>query len=380
MKFICVISGFIIALNSAAVGNAQGSLDLGIAGVVHDKTGAVLPNATITVENNSGIRRSVNTNSDGAYSLLGLSTGRYAVIVSAPGFGDFKSDSVWITAGQIMRLDVSLEPARVTAETTVEAGGAAKIETDTAQLSGTITSQELTGLQLNGRNFTQLIALTPGVSNQSGQDEAKVGVQGSASFSVNGGRTEYNSFDLDGSDLVNSGFNGSVNTLIVYPSLDAIQEVKVLTSNYGAMYGRTASGTVLITSKSGTDQFHGNAYYFGRNEAFNARNFFDQTKGAPLYRRHDFGGTIGGPLYIPHVYNTSKDKTFFFFSEEVRREKSPFQFNQAVPSTAERRGDFSDVCPERTTNPAGLFVRDASGATPAIPYYPDCPGLAAPPA
>src|SRR5215471_2768372 len=371
MKFINVVSGLIIALSSAAVCNAQGSLDLGIAGVVKDKTGAVLPNATITIENKSGIRRSVNADSHGEYSFLGLPTGHYTVMVSAPGFGDFKSDDVWVTAGQTIRLDVSLEPARLSTQTTVEAGGAAKVETDTAQLSGTITSRELTGIQLNGRNFTQLIALTPGVSNQSGQDEAKVGVQGSASFSVNGGRTEYNSFDLDGADLVNSGFNGSVNTLIVYPSLDAIQEVKILTSNYGAMYGRTASGTVLITSKSGTEQFHGNAYYFGRNEAFNARNFFDETKGAPLYRRHDFGFTIGGPLYLPKkvfgplAYNEEKKKTFFFFSEEVRREKSPFQFNQAVPSAAERQGDFSDICPPLTKpSDTGYFVRDASVATP----------------
>ena len=148
---------------------------------------------------------------------------------------------------------------------------------------------------LNGRNFTQLIALTPGVSNQTGQDEAKVGVVGSVKYSVNGGRVEYNTFEVDGSDVLNAGLNGAESTLVVYPSLDAIQEVKVLTSNYGAMYGRTASGTVLVTTKSGGAQWHGNAYEFFRNEAFNARNYFDQTNKAPLYRRNDFGFTIGGP-------------------------------------------------------------------------------------
>ena len=117
--------------------------------------------------------------------------------------------------------------------------------------------------------------LEPG--NQTGQDEAKVGVSGSVKYSVNGGRVEYNTFDADGSDLLNVGINGANSTLIVYPSLDAIQEVKVLTSNYGAMYGRTASGTVLVTTKSGTAQFHGSGYEFLRNEVFNARNYFDQT-------------------------------------------------------------------------------------------------------
>ena len=107
---------------------------------------------------------------------------------------------------------------------------------------------------LNGRNFTQLIALAPGVSNQTGQDEAKVGVVGSVKYSVNGGRVEYNTFEVDGSDVLNTGLNGASSTLMVYPSLDAIQEVKVLTSNYGAQFGRTASGTVQVTTKSGTEK------------------------------------------------------------------------------------------------------------------------------
>src|SRR5262249_40066079 len=153
----------------------------------------------------------------------------------------------------------------------------------------------------------------PGVSNQTGQDEAKVGVTGSVKYSVNGGRVEYNSFEIDGSDVLNTGLNGASSTLMVYPSLDAIQEVKVLTSNYGAQYGRTASGTVQVTTKSGGSALHGVIYDFIRNEAFNSRNFFDtvfvtppplgQTTGgqvigdkSPLYRRQDFGGTIGGPL------------------------------------------------------------------------------------
>jgi hypothetical protein len=176
----------------------------------------------------------------------------------------------------------------------------------------------------------------------------------------------------------------------VYPSLDAIQEVKVLTSNYGAQFGRTASGTVQVTTKSGTGKLHGNLYDFIRNEAFNSRNYFDAPGGAPLYRRQDFGGTIGGPLTIPGVYNTRKDKTFVFFSEEVRLEKTPTDYNQAVPSLKERglvmtpQGiqknlsppngsglvsqvfDFSDVCPLPGTSDSLSFDRQ---------QYPDCPAL-----
>ena len=335
----------------------------GIAGTVMDKSGAVFPGVTVTVQGAAGAHTAV-TNERGEYSVLDLPAGSYTVSIDTHGFKKFEKAAVRVVGAEMARVDITLEPAE--ANTSVEVAGqnAAGVETDTAQLSGTITQKEVVETELNGRNFTQLIALAPGVSNQTGQDEAKVGVVGSTKYSVNGGRVEYNTFDVDGSDLLNVGINGSNSTLIVYPSLDAIQEVKVLTSNYGAMYGRTASGTVLVATKTGGQDYHGDGYYFGRNEILNARNFFDETQGAPLYRRSDVGGTIGGPLYIPNHYNTRKDKTFFFFSEEYRAEKSPYQYNQAVPSMAERSGDFSDVCPASSAKGYPRFLRT---------QYPDCP-------
>src|ERR1700755_1473047 len=195
------------------------------------------------------------------------------------------------------------------------------VETDTASISTTLAGKEVTGYGLNGRNFSQLITMAPGVSNQTGQDEAKVGVAGSAKFSVNGGRVEYNTFEVDGSDVLNTSINssrGQGEPLVVYPSIDAIQDMKVLTSDYSALYGKSASGSVLVTTKSGGDKFHGNLYGFIRNEMLKPRNFFDQPNPTPLgfegkliyrtplYRRLDFGGTIGGPLFIPHLYNTNK--------------------------------------------------------------------------
>ena len=336
----------------------------GIAGTVTDKSGAAFPNATVTVTDGAGKTQTAATDDHGEYVFAGLAPGSYTVTISPPGFKEFRKSGVNVTSGAATRVDAVMEPAAAASSVEVAGQQAAAVETDTAQLSGTITQKEVVSIGLNGRNFTQLIALAPGVSNQTGQDEAKVGVVGSTKYSVNGGRVEYNTFEVDGSDLLNVGINGANSTLIVYPSLDAIQEVKVLTSNYGAMYGRTASGTVLVVTKSGTQDFHGNAYYFGRNEDLNARNFFDETKGAPLYRRHDLGATMGGPLYIPNHYNTQKDKTFFFFSEEYRLEKSPYQYNQAVPSMAERSGDFSDVCPAPGSKNYPLFPRT---------QYPDCP-------
>ena len=200
-------------------------------------------------------------------------------------------------------------------------------------------------LELNGRNFTQLVTLVPGVVSQTGQDEGTVGVNGNVSYSINGGRTEYNNWEIDGGDNMD---NGSNTTLNVYPNIEAIAEFKVLTSNYGAQYGRNASGTIEVETKSGTNAFHGSAFEYLRNDMFNARPWesgADPTHPNPPYKKHDFGYTVGGPVFIPHLYNREKKKTFFFFSEEWRREKNPHNYNVKVPSDAERAGNFSDLCP-----------------------------------
>jgi hypothetical protein len=372
-----------------------------INGTATDQTGAVVTGAKVTLSSDAGAKLETTSNEKGLYSFTGLKPATYTLTVTAPNFAPKVFDNIALTAGLELTLDAALEPESAKTEVNVESSGLGKVETETASVSGTITEKEVVSIGLNGRNFTQLIALAPGVSNQTGQDEAKVGVVGSVKYSVNGGRVEYNTFEVDGSDVLNTGLNGASSTLMVYPSLDAIQEVKVLTSNYGAQFGRTASGTVQVTTKSGTAKFHGNLYEFIRNEAFNSRNYFDfigtappapgqaigKTIGgkAPLYRRQDFGGTIGGPLFIPHLFNTKKDKTFFFFSEEFRLEKSPVDYNQAVPGLRERglvltsQGiqpnfqvnpanggiyqdfDFSDVCP---LGAVSTFSRA---------QFPDCP-------
>ena len=330
-------------INAAASGSEQphGHRNKGsgygvLSGTVTDQSQAIVVGANVFLTNPDGTKRETRTDAKGAYSFVNLPADTYSLSATAPNFAVKSFDSIGLTTGLELTLDISLQPASEKTEVNVESSDLGKVETETSTVSGTITATEIVSLQLNGRNFSQLIALAPGVSNQTGQDEGKVGVLGSVKYSVNGGRVEYNSFEIDGSDVLNTGLNGASSTLMVYPSLDAIQEVKVLTSNYGAQYGRTASGTTQVTTKSGTTKVHGNLYDFVRNEAFNSRNYFDFTSKAPLYRRQDFGGTIGGPLYIPKVFNTHKDKTFFFFSEEMRLEKSPVDYNQAVPGLKER--------------------------------------------
>ena len=358
----------VAAPQAVAVKPAKGKSAL--YGVVTDPSGAIVQSASASAVGGGGTLNAT-VDARGQYSLSALAPGSYKLTVSAQGFAPFQTD-ITLQADQSLEIDASLQPPTETTNVKVEGQQVAQVQTETNQIEGTITNKEIVSTGLNGRNFTQLIALAPGVSNQTGQDEARVGLAGSVKYSVNGGRVEYNNFDVDGSDVLNAGLNGAESTLMVYPSLDAIQDVKVLTSNYGAMYGRSASGTVLVTTKSGTPNFHGGAYDFVRNEFFNARNYFDQTTKAPLYRRQDFGFDVGGPLFIPGVFNVKKDKTFFFWSEEFRLEKSPLgpggssDFNQAVPTTAERSGDFSAVCPFAPGNAVVDFQRAA---------YPDCPAF-----
>jgi len=363
LRILCVSA---LGLLSFTVANSQS--DKGqISGEVKDPQGLAVPNVKLQLVNqDTSVAMETNADEVGHYTFANVPPGRYKVTVQAEGFNPFSSEDLTVGAGLSVTYEVKLAVSQERASVTVEGGGAGHIETQSAEVAGTIAEKEVKTLMLNGRIAYQLVALVPGVSNQTGQDEGKTGVAGSAKYSVNGGRVEYNIFEVDGTDVLNNGINAArgANTFVVNPSVDAIGEMKVLTSNYGAMYGKTASGIVQITTKSGTSEFHGSGYEFIRNEIFNARNFFDQPNRTPLYRRNDFGFTLGGPVYIPGKYNSNKQKTFFFFSQEFRYEKTPVAYNQAVPSNAERSGDFSDVCPA-----------DKGVGLPAVdkPLYPDCP-------
>jgi Carboxypeptidase regulatory-like domain len=332
------IALLVVTFSAAAWAQDTGS----ITGTVKDPSGATVAGATVVVSNpDHGIDRHTVTNSAGDYNESALPGGTYDVIVSATGFKKFQAKGVILDVAQKARVDVTMQVGAISTEVIVQGENVAQVETQSSELTGTVTGKEISQLELNGRNFTQLATLAPGVSNQTGQDEGTVGVYGSVSFSMNGGRVEYNNWELDGGDNMDNGSNGTLN---VYPSIDAIAEFKVLTSNYGAQYGRNGSGTVEVETKSGTNKFHGDVYEFVRNDDFNARNYFNSTR--PEYKKNDYGYTLGGPVYIPHVFNRDKSKTFFFWSQEWRKDLVPGQsFHTVVPSMAERGGNFSDICP-----------------------------------
>ena len=326
----------VVTLCGAAWAQDTGS----ITGTVTDPTGAAVPSADVSVTNaEQGISRAAKTNGGGEYLFAALPLGNYDLAVSASGFKKYQAKGVVLRVADKARVDVALQVGAISEQVVVEGTQVAQVETQSSDLSGTVTGAQISNLALNGRNFTQLVTLVPGVSNQTGQDEGTVGINGNVAYSINGGRTEYNNWEIDGGDNMD---NGSNSTLNVYPNVDAIAEVKVLTSNYGAQYGRNASGTVEVETKSGTNKIHGTADYYGRNEIFNAQNFFEDTR--PPYKKHDWGYTIGGPVVFPG-YNKNRDKTFFFWSQEWRRERNPNVFSDInVPSMLERTGDFSALC------------------------------------
>ena len=355
-----------------------------ITGAVKDSSGAAIAGATVVIASpERGITREMQTNSTGEYNESALPQGSYNVTVTASGFKKFQAKGVVLDVAQKARVDVTLEVGAATTEVVVEGTNVAQVETQSSELAGTVTGKEITQLELNGRNFTTLVSLVPGVSNQTGMDEPQVGINGSVAFSMNGGRTEYNNWELDGGDNMDNGSNGTLN---VYPSVDAISEFKVLTSNYGAQYGRNGSGTVEVETKSGTRAFHGDAYEFVRNDFFNANNFFNspyQTgiagSKAPPYKKNDYGYTVGGPVYIPHLYNTDKQKTFFFWSQEWRRDRLPQNYNVPVPYSKERAGDFSDVCDPTPTADCPIDPRTGNffnlAATGPLPVTPQAQAL-----
>ena len=338
-----------------------------IGGTVIDKSGAAVSGAEVTLVNAGGaLRRSTTTNDVGAYVIPGLPGDTYDLSVTAKGFQKFTASKIVLNVGDKARVDVTLTIGAVTEEVMVTGESIAQIETSSSELSSTISGKQVDQLILNGRNFTQLVTLSPGVVNQTGQDEGTVGVAGNVSYSMNGGRVEYNNWELDGGDNMD---NGSNSTLNVYPSLEAISEFKVLTSNYGAQYGRNGSGTVEVETKSGTSAFHGSAYLLrqkrclqrqglGTRLRWRSKSSLQETR---LGLHHRWTRFI-----FPAIYNTDKKKTYFFWSQEWRREKLPTSYSPNVPSDDERSGIFNDVCPQRYT----VF---AIQPPQIVTHYPDCP-------
>lgn len=329
-----------------------------LTGTISDTSGAVVPNASVTVhdeDRNSDVG-TVKTDQSGVYTITELPVGNYTVTVQAPGFRTAITKKVILHVGDHRALDEVLELGQVTENVTVTSTEV-PVETSSAAQETTITGTQIRELQLNNRNFIQLVALQPGVASTAG-DQVGFGLNNTLSFSVNGNRPSANNWTVDGADVNDSGSNF---TLLNIPSVDAISEFKLERSTYDAEYGRSGGGQVNVVTKAGTSEFHGSAYEFVRNDIFNANLFLLNARGTPRQPFHynNFGYTFGGPIFIPNHYNRDKNRTFFFWSEEFRRVKSPSTAFALVPNPQELAGNFNGingVTLNATSAPAGCIT------------------------
>ena len=324
-SFVAIVLalGLVFGMVWSTPANAD-NLYASIRGTVVDPSGAVVPDAKLMATNvATGISYNATSNKDGLFTFVQLPIGDYTVKVEKSGFKTFSESRIHLDLDQIYNLKVGMELGVVSDTITVDANPA-QVETTSMQLGTTVTSQQIVDIPLNGRNWTQLMQLQPGV--QSSSDRF-----GAGAYSTNGSETQQNSFLINGTDSNDT----SLNTPLVIPSPDAIGEFNLVTSTINPEYGRNSGAVVNAAIKSGTNQFHGDVFEFYRDTFLDAKSWFEDTP-APFHQ-NEFGGTIGGPIV--------KDHAFIFFSYQGLRATQPQALvNNQVPvvlSPAQRGGDFS---------------------------------------
>jgi hypothetical protein len=350
-----------------------------ITGTVLDPTGAAVPNASISLLNPAtGQSRQTVSNSAGIYVFANVGVGNFTLNASATGFQNFTRTGIVVNTDQTLREDVNLTIGTAGQTVTVEAN-ALQVQTQTSEISNLISGAQVTQLATNGRNVTGLAALGMGKSNNMPAFGGVNALTSANGISFNGTRTTHNIYLLDGGELNDRGCGGCFSSL---PSIDALAEFQTLDSNYGPDYGIGSGGTILMVLKSGTHDFHGEVWYFNRNEVYDANNYFTNLAGQPRpkFRLNEPGFNIGGPVWIPHVYNDARNRTFFFVNEEWRRliqGSSPAIVNtiaannfpvagQPLTYTVPTNGTVPIV--PVTTDPAKLALYSQDGLTPGQPF------------
>jgi hypothetical protein len=340
-KWFIVALGVAFCLALTTTGWAQLSTTATITGTVTDTTGAVVPAADVVALNEgTGIKTTTQTNTDGSFVFAGLGVGTYTVTVSKEGFKTQAETGIILHPTVVTPVNVVMSVGTVSTEITV-AASAAQIQTSTNEVSSSVDEQQVVTLPLNGRNYQSLSALMPGVTNMSpavAQNEG--GFLTSNSMSINGMGQSGTLYTLDGIWNMNTG---NMTQTTITPNPDTIEEVRVLQNNFSVQYSLMGSNVVLLETKSGTEQFHGTAFEYFRNDALDARNFFSPT--VPGLKQNIFGYTIGGPVYIPGHYNTKKDKTFFFWSQQWVRQHIASAVTGTTPTANQLKGDFGALCP-----------------------------------
>ncbi|PYT02997.1 MAG: hypothetical protein DMF65_05165 [Acidobacteria bacterium] len=369
----------LLLLGSLAGVHAQVSTTGSISGIVRDPQGAAVPKAEITITDEAtGVSRTVTADDNGAYSALGLPAGRYTVSTAPHGFKKTVNSGIDLHIGDKLVVELKLEVGTVD-ETVTVTGEAAQVETRSSDVSSLVTSKQVTELPLNGRNYAQLVTLVPGVSpvTQAGAGGAfgtkGTGLDSHVDMSVNGNQSNANLWTVDGVNNMDVGSNA---TLLVFPSIDSIQEFRVERNSFSAEYGQAQGAVINLITKGGTNQFHGTLFEFLRNDVLNASDFFNNRGGQPKpeLRYNNFGFNLSGPVYLPKFGGDKriwkgKNRAFFFWNEEWRREirglVPPLQF--LVPTAAERAGDFSGSLTDALPHRPGAGACTTPGPAPTDP-------------
>jgi hypothetical protein len=342
-------------------GAARGqTINAALTGTITDSTGAVVPGAAVRITNSAtNVATEAVSHADGVYQAPSLPAGTYVVTISANGFKMARRNDVVLDVSQQARLDVALEVGAISESVDVTAQ-ADVVDSTTSSVGAVVDSSAMSNLPLNTRNPFSLVFLAPGVTGT-----VDVGYN-TDNFSANGGRPGTTEILIDGSPSSPPG-GVPINVLSIFPSVDAMQEFRVQTSNYSAEFGRSGSGIINMVFKSGGNQVHGTAFELLRNSVTDANTFFNNKNGTPIsnLKRNQFGFTLSGPVVIPRLYN-GRDKTFFFGDYEGLRQATPSINQDTVPTALQRNGDFSQLYNQ---NGAKVIVYDPLTTTPSGSSY-----------
>jgi len=343
------LSVVVLLLNlTISVGvSAQTSTVGNISGVVQDPKGEVVPQAEVQIVNPStNFSRTVKADESGFFSAPRLPVGRYTVTATASGFKRGQVENVDLHVNEDLTLNINLALGDMSEVVTIQ-GDQQVVETRSGSVSSLVSQKQVSELPLNGRNFAQLVLNVPGVSPGTFRTGG-TGLDAGVDFSSNGNGSAENMWTVDG---VNNMDVGSNETLLVFPSVDAIQEFRVERNSYGVEFGQAQGAVVNVITKGGGNQFHGTGWEFFRNDALNANDILLNSAGQPKpkLRYNNYGFNFNGPLYLPRPgegnkpYISGKDKLFFFWSEEWRTEKRGTARSAKAPTAQEKVGDFSGV-------------------------------------
>src|SRR6266851_3245899 len=327
----------------------------GISGTVTDQSGAVVPDTTVTALNlDTTVQQTTRTNANGFFTLTNLPVGRYEIEIVREGFKPYKRTGLIIDVNAALREDISLTMGEQSEEVVVS-DTAVHVETESSQMGEVVTGSQITSVALNGRSFTDLLALQPGIVPMSTQQPDSIVMAGASvaiapsgllnpgNQSISGQREDANGFIVNGGD-VKELMNGGTS---IVPDLDSIAEFRVLTNNFDAEYGNYSGGIVNVVTKSGTNGFHGSAFEFLRNTALDAKNFFSSERAK--FNQNQFGGTAGGPV--------AKNNIFFFGDYQGTRTRQGIDTGLiSVPSLADRTGDLSDQINSLTGVVSGSYL------------------------